>query len=251
MLSVSEMNKRLPKESRFKVVEIVEIYVSPRCGKVSQKIKVRCRCGVEKTINYSNIRNTLSCGCYAKEVLSKRCTKYYPVVRSLYRAWRNMIKRCYEKKNKSYSYYGGRGVIVCDEWKNNYQKFLDWALANGYKEGLQLDKDIVGDGLLYSPETCCWVTKKINQQNKRNTIVMEYNGQKMPLSEICEINNMPYDKVWWRIFQLKKTLSEALKKESLNPGKGAGKKMSPEAIEKMKKSHIELWKRRKEIKAAQ
>lgn len=78
-----------------------------------------------------------------------------------------MIERCYDPYSLSYDNYGGRGVTVCDEWIEDKQEFIDWAIANGWKNELELDKDILGDGLLYSPTTCCWVTREVNQKFKR------------------------------------------------------------------------------------
>ncbi len=89
---------------------------------------------------------------------------------TIYNSWHNMCHRCYYPKHESYKNYGAKGVVVCEEWKTNYHSFLDWSLANGWKPGLQLDKDIKGTGYLYSPETCLWVTR---QQNR--------NAQKMPM----------------------------------------------------------------------
>lgn len=84
----------------------------------------------------------------------------------LYDVWKGMKARCNGKNHKSYHIYGGKGVKVCDEWEKDFISFYNWSLANGYKEGLQIDKDINGDGLLYSPATCCWVTRAKNNQHR-------------------------------------------------------------------------------------
>lgn len=75
----------------------------------------------------------------------------------LYRKWNGFKTRCYNKNNPKYHRYGGRGVIVCNEWVNNFKAFYDWAILNGWEEGLQIDKDIKAhklgkEGLIYSPE---------------------------------------------------------------------------------------------------
>jgi len=84
--------------------------------------------------------------------------------------WCDMNKRCRDTSNK---HYGGKGVTVCEEWRNDFIKFKDWALENGYEEGLQIDKDILCGELgiypkIYSPKTCCFITKSENiaQSNK-------------------------------------------------------------------------------------
>lgn len=78
-----------------------------------------------------------------------------------------MMSRCYDSGNAWYKQYGGRGVTVCDEWRGNPQAFIEWSLTNGWARGLQLDKDILCKELglnlpVYGPETCQWVTKRVN-----------------------------------------------------------------------------------------
>ena len=79
-----------------------------------------------------------------------------------------MIYRCYNEKNATYPYYGGRGITVCDEWRNNSQSFVDWAYANGFKPELTLDR-IDTDGP-YSPENCRWTTWIQQSRNRRNAV---------------------------------------------------------------------------------
>jgi hypothetical protein len=85
--------------------------------------------------------------------------RYYP----LYQVWVNMKKRCYNKDNKQYKDYGGRGIIVCDEWMNP-KIFIEWCLANGWEKGLQIDRrDNDGN---YDPDNCRFVTPKENSLNR-------------------------------------------------------------------------------------
>jgi|HubBroStandDraft_2_1064218.scaffolds.fasta_scaffold545684_2 hypothetical protein len=78
----------------------------------------------------------------------------------LYRLWKAMVRRCESDKAHNYKWYGAKGVKVCDEWRTDYTKFRDWALANGYVRYLELDR-INSDGN-YCPENCRWITKKTN-----------------------------------------------------------------------------------------
>jgi hypothetical protein len=82
----------------------------------------------------------------------------------LYHVWLNFRDRCENSLNKQYSGYGGRGITVCDEWRNDPTDFIKWAEGNGYKEGLQIDR-IDNDGN-YSPENCRFVTQHENLKNK-------------------------------------------------------------------------------------
>lgn len=99
-------------------------------------------------------------------------SKYHGESKSnLYRRWKKMKERCSNKNANNYRWYGGRGIYVCDEWKNNYLKFKEWALENGYSEHMELDR-INNDGP-YSPENCRWVTKLTNMQSRANYLTPE------------------------------------------------------------------------------
>ena len=108
----------------------------------------------------------------------------------LYKAWDSMKARCYRKSVGPYPKYGGRGITVCDEWKNSFVAFRDWALANGYVEGLSLDRiDPSGN---YEPSNCRWVTMKEQENNKRSNRRIEHNGETHTLSEWCDITGIPF-----------------------------------------------------------
>lgn len=106
----------------------------------------------------------------------------------LYRRWIGIKQRCYNKNDTAYYLYGNQGVTMCDEWLNSFEAFKEWALLNGFKKELEIDKDILCEELdiypkIYSPETCKWVTRQENilQQNREKTskIVYQYtlNGE--------------------------------------------------------------------------
>ena len=126
-----------------------------------------CDCGKEATVRSDHLKsgNTKSCGCGVKKGLLKANTTHGLSSTKLYGAWRGMKQRCYYTKHDSYSNYGARGVTVCDEWRNSFKAYSDWALSNGYKEGLQIDR--IDNYKGYSPENCRWVTQKENNKNKR------------------------------------------------------------------------------------
>ena len=101
----------------------------------------------------------------------------------LYCVWENMLTRCTNKKNKAYYRYGGRGVIMCEEWMLDPLSFVRWGIENGWEKGLQLDKDILGDGKLYSPKTCMFVTPKINSNNRSDNRIIVFNGESKTLAQ--------------------------------------------------------------------
>mgnify|MGYP006971792542 FL=1 len=142
---------------------------------------VECEiCGKESRVQYR----------YIKQESCRRCsniksaTKHGYCKEKLFKRYTDMINRCYLPRTTGYSNYGGKGVAVCDEWKNNYESFRSWSLSNGYEDNLELDKDIKCKEMsiypaVYSPETCTWITKKLNMQEAKG-IEVTINGITYP-----------------------------------------------------------------------
>lgn len=107
--------------------------------------------------------------------------------RELYWAWTAMKQRCNNPNAQAYHNYGGRGITYCEEW-NEFDPFCYWALENGYKKGLQLDR-IDNDGN-YEPGNCRWTTRTINTQNRRATHWLTVNGEKKCVSEWARVTNV-------------------------------------------------------------
>ena len=114
----------------------------------------------------------------------------------LYRIWRAMKNRCSDPKHPHYNDYGGRGISVCDEWKHDSKLFCDWAIANGYADRLTIDRiDVNGD---YCPDNCRWITMKEQHNNRRDTIIVTYNGKTQTLSQWSEETGIYYHKLLMR-----------------------------------------------------
>lgn len=113
----------------------------------------------------------------------------------LYEVWLTMKNRCENPNRAKYKDYGARGIKVCQEW-HDAETFCRWALENGYKEGLQIDRiDVNGN---YEPSNCRWVTPKENSRNKRNTVFLTVNGETKCVTEWCELVGIsPYTVYWW------------------------------------------------------
>lgn len=98
----------------------------------------------------------------------------------LYTIWKNMKARCSNNASQN-SYYGARGITVCEEWRNSYQAFYNWAMANGYTDELTIDRiDVNGN---YEPSNCRWATLKEQANNKRNNRLLTYNGKSLTVSQ--------------------------------------------------------------------
>lgn len=104
-----------------------------------------------------------------------------------YNSYHSMMDRCYLETAKNYPAYGGRGIAVCPEW-HNIEAFESWVKESGFQKGLTLErKDVNGD---YCPENCTWATKRQQANNRRNTVVIEYNGESHTVSEWADILGM-------------------------------------------------------------
>ena len=131
--------------------------------------KYQCSCGafIERQKRYVDCGDTKSCGCLRKKVASKLKASHGMNGTKLFHIYHGMKQRCNNNRNKRYHDYGGRGIKICSEWNNNPSVFFEWALSNGYKEGLTIDR-IDNDGN-YEPSNCRWATMKEQAMNKRNT----------------------------------------------------------------------------------
>lgn len=123
----------------------------------------KCDCGNEVIVRRGNLHtgNTKGCGCLRYENQGA----WKPNENRCWNSWRAMKQRCYNKSNNRYKYYGGRGIVICDEWKNDFNKFQDWSVKHGYADNLTIDR-IDPDGN-YEPSNCRWVTPFEQASNKR------------------------------------------------------------------------------------
>lgn len=127
-------------------------------------------CGNNFKASTYNIKsgNTKSCGCYQKRRTSESSKTHGLGYTRLYSIWTNMKDRTLNPKYKQYDDYGGRGITICKEWKDDVKSFYTWAMSNGYSDELSIDRiDNDGD---YSPENCRWTTITIQSRNRRISI---------------------------------------------------------------------------------
>ena len=105
----------------------------------------------------------------------------------LYQKWADMKRRCLTESDKRYGDYGGRGIVVCEEWMH-FEPFMEWAIASGYADGLSIDR-INNDGN-YEPSNCRWATTREQSLNKRSTRYVYIHGRKITLQELSERTGM-------------------------------------------------------------
>lgn len=150
-----------------------------------------CECGKKLIVKSNSLRseNTRSCG----SCLHKTHGGSYS---RLYRIHRCMRARCYDERSDSFKHYGAKGIRVCDLWMD-FAEFQTWALANGYQDGLSIDRI---DGTLgYSPDNCRWATPRQQQHNIRSNVRLTAYGKTMTIAEWARLANMPYSTLYGRV----------------------------------------------------
>lgn len=146
-----------------------------------KKFLCQCDCGRTKIIRSANLTRsktpTRSCGC----LIGVKHIKHGDYKTRLYHIWVGMRHRCFAPSDKYYHNYGERGIVVCDEWNEDYLNFKEWALTNGYNDELTIERiDVNGN---YEPSNCCWIPRAEQPKNTRISRRYTYNGQTKTLRD--------------------------------------------------------------------
>ncbi len=142
-----------------------------------------CHCGNLFKTSQSHLHSghTISCGCIRNYTAKKRLTTHGKTGTRLRCIWGGMKNRCYNTKLKQYKDYGGRGIAVCDEWKDDFTNFYNWSMSHGYDDALSIDR--IDNNGNYEPNNCRWITQKQQARNKRNNNYITYKGVTKTISE--------------------------------------------------------------------
>lgn len=149
----------------------------------------RCDCGGTRIIPAESLKSgrANSCGCLHTEELLRRNYRHGMSKSALFIRYYHIKNRCYNPNSEFYHCYGGRGIKMCPEWlgENGLINFAEWALKNGFKENLTIDR-INNDGD-YAPDNCRWTTNKIQSNNRNNNVHITFNGETHTISEWSDI----------------------------------------------------------------
>jgi hypothetical protein len=187
----------------------LQIYASGGC--VSQSLCL-CDCGNRKEIaNPSLIKgSTTSCGCYHSDVMRLRAIHGYNRVgkrHPIYDVWNAMLRRCQNSNHQSYSYYGARGITVCERWQK-FSNFIDEMLP-GYRRGLCIER--IDNNKGYFKENCKWATRREQMLNRRTARLLAFRGETLNLSIWAERSGIPFHVLHQRLdtlgWSVKRTLT--------------------------------------------
>ena len=177
---------------------------------------VRCDCGNTKRIQYGHWKSgkIKSCGCMRLRLLSQAAPKADLIYsHRLHTIWTNMKQRCYNENADNYAAYGGRGIKVCEEWKDDYRAFYEWAMSNGYADDLTIDRvDVDGN---YEPGNCRWADDRTQRLNTRRgkKYIWTIDGETKHVLDWCEQFGVSYGTAKYRVEIMGLTPKEALTKK--------------------------------------
>lgn len=149
-----------------------------------------CDCGKIVTVKGNSLTtgHTKSCGCFELETKKSVNTTHGLRHHPLYHVWLNMKHRCYNLKDSHYIYYGGKGIVVCDEWLNSFEAFYNWSINNGYSKGMSIDR--IDNSLNYCPTNCRYIPIEKQSSNRTTNHKILYKDKIYTIAELSRLLNI-------------------------------------------------------------
>lgn len=143
----------------------------------------KCICGNKTIVRGNHLRKGLirSCGCLESENRKTMSTTHGLTKTRLYNIWGHIIQRCTNPNSKNYERYGGRGITICEKWRNDFVSFYEWAINNGYKEDLTIDR--IDNNKGYFPDNCRWTDKITQANNTRSNRFLTFNNKTQTIAQ--------------------------------------------------------------------
>lgn len=165
--------------------------------------KCKCDCGNYTYVTADDLKSghTQSCGCYMRECTRDKFTTHGNSKDRLYIVWVGIKARCYNKNHHSYRNYGGRGIAVCEEWRDNYEAFRQWALDNGYDSNAErgvCTLDRIDNDKDYEPSNCRWANMQKQMNNTRRNVKLHLFGDVYTISEASRKFGIKYGNLQWK-----------------------------------------------------
>lgn len=174
-----------------------------------------CDCGNNKVVAKGSLMSgrSTSCGCFCKEQTSARHTTHGKSNQPIYAIWNMMVQRCTLPTNKAYEHYGGRGIMVCDRWRTFENFYAD--MGDPPFAGAQVDREDNDKG--YSPDNCKWASRQEQQQNTTKSVVYDFEGQRLSVSQIAKITGINVSTLRTRLYTYGMSIADATSIPIMSP----------------------------------
>lgn len=178
-----------PKDNFGRWIVLREAQAKNRKDNPNKKIRYwlcECKCGTQRAVEQSSLvsKASKSCGCLQRENASKSSTTHKLCKTAEYRLWQNIKDRCSNEKNPNFQYYGGRGIFVCDKWKNSFESFYhDIVSEIGKKPSKNVSLDRKNNDKGYRPKNVRWADTTQQANNKRNNHRLTFKNETLSLRQ--------------------------------------------------------------------